>query len=90
MIDIKTGHLWQSLIDIILIYTLLGVALAPPPLPQAARIQQQENKPEALVQFAERPPDFGEYVDFGAQTGDNGAFGWYADYPLNNHESYRH
>ncbi|XP_050549615.1 uncharacterized protein LOC118272061 isoform X2 [Spodoptera frugiperda] len=45
----------------------------------------------AASQFAERPPDFGEYVDFGAHTGDHGSFGWYADYPVNNHQdsSYR-
>lgn len=45
----------------------------------------------ASARLAERPPDFGEYVDFGAHTGDNGAFGWYADYPINNHDdsSYR-
>ncbi|GBP10649.1 hypothetical protein EVAR_76458_1 [Eumeta japonica] len=37
------------------------------------------------AQYApERPADFGEFVDFGAHTGDNGAFGWYADYPVNN------
>ncbi|XP_060804935.1 uncharacterized protein LOC106143333 [Amyelois transitella] len=38
--------------------------------------------------LAERPPDFGEYVDFGAHTGDHGAFGWYADYPVNNHDEH--
>ncbi|XP_053610299.1 uncharacterized protein LOC128675144 [Plodia interpunctella] len=38
--------------------------------------------------LAERPPDFGEYVDFGAHTGDHGAFGWYADYPINNHDDH--
>lgn len=37
-----------------------------------------------------KPPDFGEFVDFGAHTGDNGAFGWYADYPINQKDdSYR-
>ncbi|XP_022118313.2 uncharacterized protein LOC110995455 [Pieris rapae] len=75
-------------------YNQPSVALAPPPPPQSPRIQQQENREEnraePLLQYAERPADFGEYVDFGAQTGDNGAFGWYADYPLNNQESYKH
>ncbi|XP_045500244.1 uncharacterized protein LOC123697748 [Colias croceus] len=69
-------------------YNQPTVALAPPPLPEApARIQAQDNSPAALgavSQYAERPSDFGEYVDFGAHTGDNGAFGWYADYPLSN------
>ncbi|XP_013180282.1 PREDICTED: uncharacterized protein LOC106126914 [Papilio xuthus] len=66
-----------------------------PPQPEAParllQIQQQEkdSAPAPIAQpshYAERPPDFGEYVDFGAHTGDNGAFGWYADYPVNNHE----
>ncbi|RVE45479.1 hypothetical protein evm_009914 [Chilo suppressalis] len=51
--------------------------------------QQQESAPQATqgqsAQLAERPPDFGEFVDFGAHTGDSGAFGWYADFPVNNH-----
>ncbi|XP_023936274.2 uncharacterized protein LOC112044619 [Bicyclus anynana] len=62
------------------------VALLPPPAPKArlqAKPQDDETSPAAAVaQIAERPPDFGEYVDFGAHTGDNGAFGWYADYPV--------
>ncbi|XP_034834744.1 uncharacterized protein [Maniola hyperantus] len=66
------------------------VALAPPPAPGAiarlqAKSQDEESSPAnsgAVAQIAERPPDFGEYVDFGAHTGDNGAFGWYADYPV--------
>lgn len=66
-----------------------AVALAPPPVPKAiARTQakpQQEDSSQAnadtVSQVAERP-EFGEYVDFGAHTGDNGAFGWYADYPV--------
>ncbi|XP_026746797.1 uncharacterized protein LOC113508039 [Trichoplusia ni] len=76
------------------------LALAPPPEPEApARIVRLQQQPQdaagsstlgAASQYAERPPDFGEYVDFGAHTGDNGAFGWYADYPINNHhDSYR-
>ncbi|CAK1555918.1 unnamed protein product [Leptosia nina] len=74
-------------------YNQQTIALAPPPAPTPQKIQvQQDAKPAAIGvhQFAERPPDFGEYVDFGAHTGDNGAFGWYADYPLNNQESYGH
>ncbi|XP_045451681.1 uncharacterized protein LOC123660672 [Melitaea cinxia] len=70
------------------------VALAPPPAPVApVRLQgHQDGTPSetnngAVSQYAERPPDFGEYVDFGAHTGDNGAFGWYADYPINNRDS---
>ncbi|CAH2233467.1 jg7906 [Pararge aegeria aegeria] len=64
------------------------VALAPPPAPKArlqAKQQIEESSPAnlgAVAQIAERTPDFGEYVDFGAHTGDNGAFGWYADYPV--------
>lgn len=27
-----------------------------------------------------------DVVDFGAHTGHHGAFGWYADYPVNSHE----
>ncbi|CAH0694486.1 unnamed protein product [Spodoptera exigua] len=68
--------------------------------PQQQQQQQQQQQPQdslgsttfgAASQFAERPPDFGEYVDFGAHTGDHGSFGWYADYPVNNHQdsSYR-
>nr|XP_032519144.1 uncharacterized protein LOC116771404 [Danaus plexippus plexippus] len=60
------------------------VALAPPPLPVKVQAQEQAASNEGISQYAERPPDFGEYVDFGAHTGDNGAFGWYADYPINN------
>ncbi|XP_050347675.1 uncharacterized protein LOC126771694 isoform X2 [Nymphalis io] len=69
------------------------VALAPPPAPEApARVQAQDGASSetnigAVSQYAERPPDFGEYVDFGAHTGDNGAFGWYADYPVNNKDT---
>ncbi|XP_046969621.1 uncharacterized protein LOC124536975 [Vanessa cardui] len=68
------------------------VALAPPPAPEVPRPQAQDGAPSetnlgAVSQYAERPPDFGEYVDFGAHTGDNGAFGWYADYPVNNQDS---
>ncbi|XP_072944613.1 uncharacterized protein [Epargyreus clarus] len=72
-----------------------NAALAPPPLPEAARQQAQPQADSAEApsqggpaQFAERPPDFGEYVDFGAHTGDHGAFGWYADYPVNNQEDH--
>ncbi|XP_004926295.1 uncharacterized protein LOC101737397 [Bombyx mori] len=54
------------------------------------RLQPQDVSGAASLapsaRLAERPPDFGEYVDFGAHTGDNGAFGWYADFPVNNHE----
>ncbi|XP_026495536.1 uncharacterized protein LOC113400246 [Vanessa tameamea] len=68
------------------------VALAPPPVPEAPRAQAQDGASSetnigAVSQYAERPPDFGEYVDFGAHTGDNGAFGWYADYPVNNQDT---
>ncbi|KAJ8712153.1 hypothetical protein PYW07_004995 [Mythimna separata] len=78
-------------------YQQQPVALAPAPEnePPARllRLQQQPEQQDAsgaasyggASQFAERPPDFGEYVDFGAHTGDHGAFGWYADYPVNNH-----
>lgn len=27
-----------------------------------------------------------DVVDFGAHTGDHGAFGWYADYPVHHHK----
>ncbi|XP_073962201.1 uncharacterized protein [Choristoneura fumiferana] len=69
------------------------IQLAPEP-EAPARIVQIQGQPDAASSasaLAERPPDFGEYVDFGAHTGDNGAFGWYADYPINNHDdsSYR-
>lgn len=81
-----------------------AVGLVPLPEPQnPARIvtlqQQQQQSQDAIgvqslapsARLSERPPDFGEFVDFGAHTGDNGAFGWYADYPINNHDdsSYR-
>lgn len=70
-----------------------AIQLAPEP-EAPARIVQIQAQPDAASSasaLAERPPDFGEYVDFGAHTGDNGAFGWYADYPINNHDdsSYR-
>ncbi|CAH2092709.1 unnamed protein product [Euphydryas editha] len=78
----------------VVIETFYSVALAPPPAPVApVRLQDhQDGTPSetntgAVSQYAERPPDFGEYVDFGAHTGDNGAFGWYADYPVNNHDT---
>ncbi|KAJ8714905.1 hypothetical protein PYW08_004886 [Mythimna loreyi] len=78
-------------------YQQQPVALAPPPENEPpARLLRLQQQPEqqdtsgaasysGASQFAERPPDFGEYVDFGAHTGDHGAFGWYADYPVNNH-----
>lgn len=80
----------------ITLFHFIAVALAPPPPPEdPGRIQSQpeeDGTPSssnigAVSHFAERPPDFGEYVDFGAHTGDNGAFGWYADYPVNNQDS---
>ncbi|KAL0821557.1 hypothetical protein ABMA28_005009 [Loxostege sticticalis] len=75
------------------------VAINPEPeAPAPARlVRLQQQQPQdvssaaslgASQQLAERPPDFGEYVDFGAHTGDNGAFGWYADYPINNHDDH--
>ncbi|CAK1586757.1 unnamed protein product [Parnassius mnemosyne] len=76
-------------------YQQQPIGLAPPPSPEAPakliQIQPQDRDSGstpilAESQYAERPSDFGEYVDFGAHTGDNGAFGWYADYPINNHE----
>ncbi|XP_068617960.1 uncharacterized protein [Battus philenor] len=76
-------------------YQQQPIGLAPPPAPEAParfiQIQPQEKAQEsapivAEAQYAERPPDFGEFVDFGAHTGDNGAFGWYADYPVNNQD----
>ncbi|VVC88685.1 unnamed protein product [Leptidea sinapis] len=63
------------------------VALAPPPEPARIQAQQEAESSQAgatLAKYDERPQDFGEYVDFGAHTGDNGAFGWYADYPISN------
>ncbi|KAG6464580.1 hypothetical protein O3G_MSEX014614 [Manduca sexta] len=74
-------------------YQQQPLALAPPePEPaRLVRLQPQDPVGAATLgspgaHLAERPPDFGEYVDFGAHTGDHGAFGWYADYPVNNHE----
>ncbi|CAG9767219.1 unnamed protein product [Ceutorhynchus assimilis] len=29
--------------------------------------------------------DHHDVVDFGAHTGDHGAFGWYADFPVHSH-----
>lgn len=76
-----------------LICLITAVALATPESEapaRLARIQSQDASGAATLgstsQYAERPPDFGEYVDFGAHTGDNGAFGWYADYPVNNRD----
>ncbi|XP_041982195.1 uncharacterized protein LOC121735426 [Aricia agestis] len=66
-----------------------SVALAPPPAPevqQRIQLQAQSEAADVPAHYEERAPDFGEYVDFGAHTGDNGAFGWYADYPINNHD----
>lgn len=83
-------------------FTALGLAPLPEPQnqPRVLTLQQQQQQPQDAIaaqslapsaRLYERPPDFGEYIDFGAHTGDNGAFGWYADYPINNHEdsSYR-
>ncbi|KOB73688.1 putative secreted protein [Operophtera brumata] len=74
-------------------YQRQPVALATPESEapaRLARIQPQHVSQAATSgttsQYAERPPDFGEYVDFGAHTGDHGAFGWYADYPVNNRD----
>ncbi|KAJ0174790.1 hypothetical protein K1T71_009898 [Dendrolimus kikuchii] len=78
-------------------YQQQPLALAPSPEAEAPvkLLRFQQPHPQdvagaatlgASQQYAERPPDFGEYVDFGAHTGDHGAFGWYADYPINNHE----
>ncbi|XP_063625791.1 uncharacterized protein LOC134797483 [Cydia splendana] len=75
-------------------YQQQPIALAPEPEAPARIVQiqapAQRDVASAASALAERPPDFGEYVDFGAHTGDSGAFGWYADYPVNGHEdSYR-
>lgn len=57
------------------------VVAASPPDTSGASTQ------EGSLRYAPaRPPDFGEYIDFGAHTGDDGAFGWYADYPINQNE----
>ncbi|XP_047992936.1 uncharacterized protein LOC125231490 [Leguminivora glycinivorella] len=76
-------------------YQQQPIALAPEPEAPARIVQiqapLQRDVASAASALAERPPDFGEYVDFGAHTGDSGAFGWYADYPVNGHDdgSYR-
>ncbi|XP_063537476.1 uncharacterized protein LOC134746839 [Cydia strobilella] len=75
-------------------YQQQPIALAPVPEAPARIVQiqapAQSDVDSAASALAERPPDFGEYVDFGAHTGDSGAFGWYADYPINGHgDSYR-
>lgn len=76
---------------VICVVTALTIAPAEQEAPtRLARIQSQDSGPAtigATSQYAERPPDFGEYVDFGAHTGDHGAFGWYADYPINNRDN---
>lgn len=83
--------------DIIIIsYFFTALGLAPPPEPQnPTRVLTLQQQPQDATgahslapsaRLSERPPDFGEYVDFGAHTGDNGAFGWYADYPINHHD----
>lgn len=38
-------------------------------------------EPESQVPRIDRSSQILDYVDFGAQTGTNGAFSWYADYP---------
>ncbi|XP_063365761.1 uncharacterized protein LOC134654221 [Cydia amplana] len=75
-------------------YQQQPIELAPEPEAPARLVQiqapAQHDGASVASALAERPPDFGEYVDFGAHTGDSGAFGWYADYPVNGHEeSYR-
>lgn len=66
----------------------LAPQLGPQVPPQPARqVQPQQDSSDAASALASRPPDFGEYVDFGAHTGDSGAFGWYADYPVNDHDN---
>ncbi|XP_044009668.1 uncharacterized protein LOC122853322 isoform X2 [Aphidius gifuensis] len=43
-----------------------------------------QNEPESQVPRIERSnSQIMDYVDFGAQTGNNGAFSWFADYPVN-------
>lgn len=88
-------------ITIVISYFFTAVGLAPLPEPQnPTRVLTLQQQPQDVTgahsqtpsaRLSERPPDFGEYVDFGAHTGDNGAFGWYADYPINHHDdlSYR-
>ncbi|KAM3965787.1 uncharacterized protein ACR2FA_000110 [Aphomia sociella] len=78
-------------------YQQQPIALAPPQEQNLGRLVRVQQQPQdaasaaslgANTHLAERPPDFGEYVDFGAHTGDQGAFGWYADYPINNHDDH--
>lgn len=44
--------------------------------------QQQQPQAEASSHFEQASFNPQEYVDYGAHTGHHGAFGWYADFPV--------
>ncbi|XP_023288100.1 uncharacterized protein LOC105703817 [Orussus abietinus] len=44
-------------------------------------IHRTEEVEAGPPRFERSPSQILDYVDFGAHTGANGAFGWYADYP---------
>lgn len=52
-------------------------------IPQIFSHGQQLRSEERQQPRLERSPIF-DYVDFGAQTGNNGAYSWFADYPAHN------
>ncbi|KAJ8943542.1 hypothetical protein NQ318_023053 [Aromia moschata] len=66
------------------VFCTLGLVCASV-LTQTNPVEDQVQNPSAWNGRAQR--HIGNYhrddhVDFGAHTGDNGAFGWYADFPV--------
>lgn len=48
---------------------------------QAAATQDHAEEVEPVPWIERAPTNILHYVDFGGHTGENGAFGWYADFP---------
>ncbi|XP_045023364.1 uncharacterized protein LOC123467555 [Daphnia magna] len=53
----------------------------------AHRVRRDAQEPEPSPSARSGGNAYGgsDYVDYGAYTGGNGAFGWYSDHPVGNH-----
>ncbi|KAI9553051.1 hypothetical protein GHT06_020941 [Daphnia sinensis] len=53
----------------------------------AQRVRRDANEPETAssARSSGHAHSGTDYVDYGAYTGGNGAFGWYSDHPVGNH-----
>lgn len=59
------------------------LTLARPNQDQYETFSDQDNEENApRIQRQSGGGDHHDVVDFGAHTGDHGAFGWYADFPV--------